>query len=334
MNMSQIAKLSGVSTATVSRTFRSPEKVRPDLRDRILQICEKHNYIYNTAAADLSRQKTDIIGVLIPTSNKSVFGETLMAIQEKAHELHFATIAGNTLYDNAIEKKLLRQFQERRAAGIIFTGFTFGGEKFIRQLMKQNIVCVVIWEILEETNFNYVGFDNRKAAYQATDHLVTLGHRRIGLIVGPHEKVGRVKKRFEGYKEALKDHDIPFDSSIVVATEPDLLEGKQAMRQLLSVHNPPTAIFAASDRLAIGGLAAIKEKGLRVPHDISLVGFDDVEFAPYCDPPLTTVRVPAKEMGTLAVKVLHDAIVNGNERVKQYCLDTDLIIRASTAEPH
>jgi DNA-binding LacI/PurR family transcriptional regulator len=333
MNMSQIAKLAGVSIATVSRTFRSPERVRPAVRDRILRICEKHDYVYNAAAGDLSRQKTNIIGVLIPTANKSVFGDTFMAIQEKSQELHFSTIAGNTLYDRTIEKNLLRQFQERRVAGIIFTGFTIGGERLVRQLMERKIACVVIWEKLEETDINYVGFDNFKAAYQATDHLAKLGHRRIGLIVGPHQKVGRVKKRFDGYKQALNDHGIPFDQTIVVATEPDLLEGRQAMGQILSAKNPPTAVFAASDRLAIGGLATIKERGLRVPQDISLVGFDDVEFAPYCDPPLTTVRVPAKEMGALAVKVLHDLIINGNQNVKQYCLDTDLIIRASTAEP-
>lgn len=333
MNMSQIAKLAGVSIATVSRTFRSPQKVRPEVREQILRICEQHNYVYNAAAGDLSRKKTNIIGVLVPTANKSVFGDTMMAIQDKAHELQFATITGTTRYDKAIEKDLLRQFQERRVAGIIFTGFTIGGEQLIRQLMRSKIACVIIWEKLEEADINYVGFDNFKAAYQATDHLAKLGHRRIGLIVGPYEKVGRVKKRFEGYKQALIDHAIPFDQSIVVSTEPDLLEGKQAMGQILSAPTPPTAVFAASDRLAIGGLAAIKEKGLRVPRDISLVGFDDVEFASYCDPPLTTVRVPAKEMGALAVKVLHELIVDGSAKVKQYCLDTDLIIRGSTAEP-
>jgi DNA-binding LacI/PurR family transcriptional regulator len=332
MRMSEIAELAGVSTATVSRTLRSPEKVRPEVRERILQICEQQNYIYNAAAGDLSRQRTDIIGVLIPTANKSVFGDTVTAIQEKAQELHYFTISGNTLYDSSIEEKLIQQFRERRAAGVIFTGFTFGGERFIRQLMSQNIACVVIWETLTEDDINFVGFNNFKAAYSATEHLLSLGHRRIGLIVGPSEKMGRTRKRLEGYKQALADYDIPFDQSIVVSTEPDFLEGKQAMRQLLTAKDPPSAVFAASDRLAIGGLQGIKEMKLKVPQDISLVGFDDVEFAAYCDPPLTTVRVPAKEIGILAVKVLHDAIVNRNQAIKQYCLDTDLIIRASTAE--
>jgi DNA-binding LacI/PurR family transcriptional regulator len=334
MNMSQIAKLAGVSIATVSRTFRAPEKVRPELRKRVMEICEQYDYVYNAAAGDLSRNRTNIIGVLVPSANKSVFGETIMAIQEGCDEIGFATITGTTLYDESLEKKLLRRFQERRVAGIIFTGFTIGSEDLIYNLVKHDIACVIIWEILNAPDINYVGFDNFKAAYQATDHLARLGHRRIGLIIGPYGKVGRVKKRFEGYKKALADHSIAFDQSIIVSTEPFLHEGKQAMSQILSMQNPPTAVFAASDRLAIGALAAVKEKGLSVPKDISIMGFDDVEFAPYCDPPLSTIRVPAKEIGTMAVKVLNETIAGSDKNIKQYCLDFELIIRGSTAEPN
>ncbi len=135
-----------------------------------------------------------------------------------------------------------------------------------------------------------------------------------------------------GYQKALADHNIPFDPSLVVSSEPDLEEGKQAMHQLLSLAHPPTAVFAASDRLAIGGLAAIKEKGLKVPQDISLVGFDDVEFAAFCDPPLTTVRVPAKKMGELAVNLISESIEKGKYQVKKYCLNTELILRNSCKE--
>ena len=334
MNMSQIAKLAGVSIATVSRTFRYPQKVRPQVRRKILEICEQYDYVYNATAGELARQQSNIIGVLVPSANKSVFGDTLMSIQEKSQEYYYSTYVGTTSYEKSLEDKLLRQFQERRVAGIIFTGFSIGEEKTIRKLIEHNIACVIIWEMTGEADISCVGFDNFKAAYQATEHLTKLGHRRIGLITGPKEKVGRIKRRFEGYKKALADYEIPFDDGIVISTEPFALEGKQAMKQILESENPPTAVFAASDRLAIGGLSAIKEKGLRVPHDISLIGFDDVEFAPYCDPPLTTIRVPAKEIGSLAVKVLHDLINNHGAHVKHYCLDFDLIVRESTAEPN
>lgn len=271
--------------------------------------------------------------MILATANKSVFAETLIAIQEKTQENDFTLIIGNTRYNRALEKELVQNFQERRVAGIIFTGFTFGQEKLIRQLTDQGISCVTTWEKLEDSDLNFVGFDNLKAAYSATDYLIKLGHRCIGLIVGPYKKVGRVKKRLLGYQKALKDNNIDFDPTLVVATEPDLMEGRQAMRQLLALQDRPTAVFAASDRLAIGGLLEIKQAGLTVPQDVSLVGFDDVEFAAYCDPPLTTIRVPAKEMGYLAVRELLNCIKRPAGAARQYCLDTDLIIRDSCARP-
>lgn len=333
ITMKELAELAGVSSATVSRTFQAPNKVRKERREKILNLAEQYGYVYNANAADLSRNISDIIGVLVPTSNKSVFGETLTAIQEQAQNSNYSTIIGSTYYDKTREKQIIRQLQERRVAGIIFTGFTIGQERMISELIDKGIACVVIWEKIEIPNISYVGFDNFKAAYSAVDYLISLRHKRIGLLIGPYEKLGRTQKRFFGYKKALEDHGIEYDSSLVVSSEPDLLEGKQGMSHLLSLENPPTAVFAATDRLAIGGYAAIKEKKLRIPEDISVVGFDDVEFAAFCDPPLTTVRVPAKEMGTIAVKLISSLIETQNTRVKQYCLDSELIIRDSCSEP-
>ncbi|UCE53979.1 MAG: LacI family DNA-binding transcriptional regulator [Desulfobacterales bacterium] len=332
MTMSRIAKIAGVSVATVSRALNYPEKVRPELRNRILEIARQYNYVYHAAAADLKRQKSNAIGVLFPTTIGPLFAETLMAIQEKIQEHHMALIVGNTMYSKAEEARLVKQFQERRVAGIIFTGYGLGQENLIRNLMRQNIFCVVTYENLEDTDINYVGFDNFKAAYDATNYLISLRHKRIGLIIGPYRKMGRLLKRFKGYQQALKDHGIQFDAALVVSTEPGLLEGKQAMRQLLHLPEPPSAVFAVSDHLAIGALSSIKQAGFQVPGDISLIGFDGVELAAYCDPPLTTVRVPARDMGRLATEVLMKSINNGVKRAMQYCLDADLIIRKSCSE--
>jgi len=329
MDMATLAKLAGVSTSTISRAFHAPHKVQHATRERILALAKEHNYVYNAVAGDLSRKVSRLIGVLIPTSNKSVFGDTLLAIQEAAQEYHFATIIGSTFYDKEREKMILQEFQERRVSGIILTGFTIGQEQSVADLIKNEIACVVIWEKLEDQDFSYVGFDNYEAAYSAVDYLLSLRHKRIGLLIGHYDKVGRVKKRFLGYQRALVDYGVAFDPSLVITSDPDFMEGKQAMHQLLSVPDPPTAVFAASDRLAIGGLAAIKEKGLKVPEDISLVGFDDVDFASFCDPPLTTVRVPAQKIGQLAVRTVAEAIEKDQYHIRKYCLDTELIIRNS-----
>jgi len=333
ITMKELARIAGVSSATVSRAFQSPDKVRKERRDKILSLAKEHGYVYNATAADLSRNVSNIIGVSVPTSNKSVFGDTLTAIQEQAQLNHYSTIIGSTYYDEAREKQIVRQFMERRVAGIILTGFAIGQERMVSDLIEDGIACVVIWEKIDNPNISYAGFDNYKAAYSAVDYLISLRHRRIGLLVGPYDKVGRTQKRFLGYKKALEDHGIAFDPSLVVSSEPDLLEGKQGMSILLASDNRPTAVFAASDRLAIGAYSAIKEKKLSTPEDISVVGLDDVEFAAYIDPPLTTVRVPAKEMGTIAAKVIAELIKTKNAQIKQYCLDTELIIRKSCGEP-
>ena len=332
LTMKHIAEMAAVSTTTVSRVFHSPQLVRSETRDRVLRISKKNKYIYNATAGDLSRKSSKVLGVLIPTAKNSIFGNSITAIQEAAQENGFSIMLGNTHYDSGIEKNLLQRFQERQIAGLILTGFNLGQEPFIKELVEMGIPCVVIWEKLDNNMISYVGFDNFKATFTMTEYLIGLKHKRIGLLIGPFTKMGRVTKRLEGYMSALEKNGIPFDPSLVIEREPTLIDGKEAMGVLLSLPEPPTAVFAASDWLAIGGLAAIKERGLHVPEDISLAGFDDIDVAAYCDPPLTTMRVPAYEMGQQAMSVLLEMINNNGTAIRQYCLETDLIIRKSCSE--
>ena len=332
ITMQEIARLAGVSLATVSRSLKNPNLVTPKTRLQVLRMMEENNYVYNAAAGDLSRRKSSVIGVTIPTTRNPIFASSTLAIQELAQEKGFSIILGNTKYDNAIEQQILQNFQERRVAGVILTGFTLHQEAFIKNLIRAGIPCLVIWEKLNGTPLSSVGFDNFKAAYGMTEYLISLRHRRIGLIIGPFSKVGRVKKRFDGYRSALEDHNIDYDSDLVIENEPVLYDGKEAMTRLMSLPHRPTAIFAASDMLAIGALSAAWELGLKVPQDVSIAGFDDIDFAAFCYPPLTTVRVPSYEIGRLAAKYLIEAIEQGSMRARHYCLETDLIIRSSCCE--
>ncbi|MCK4795256.1 MAG: LacI family DNA-binding transcriptional regulator [Desulfobacteraceae bacterium] len=333
IKMKDIAELAGVSATTVSRVFNSPDLVRPGTRDRILQVCKQNHYVYNATAGDLSRKNSTVVGMIVPTTKNPVFGDCIQGVQEKAQELGYSIMMGHSNYDNRAERNLLQRFQERQVAGLILAGFTFGQEKFIRNLMESGIPCIVTSERLDDSSLSYVGYDNLKAAYAVTEYLIGLKHRRIGMIVGPCSKMSRVKKRLEGYKRALKKHGIPYDASLVIEREPTLIDGKEAMGVLLSLPQRPTAVFAASDWLGIGGLSAIKERGLQVPEDVSLAGFDDIDIAAYCDPPLTTIRVPGYEMGRIAMRALSEMIKNGESEVRQYCLETHLVVRESCAEP-
>ncbi len=332
ITMAGISKMAGVSLATVSRSIHSPHLVRKETRERISHVMEKVNYVYHATAGDLSRMRSSIIGVIIPTAKSLVFSSTLQAIQEAAQKNNFSLIAGSSQYDIGTELKLLQQFKERRLAGIILTGFVFGQKDLIKELVKGGMPCVVIWDKLDDSDLSYVGFDNFKATYMITEYLISLRHRRIGLIVGPYTKVERVKRRLEGFKAALKDHGIGYEPSLVIEKEPTLVDGKEAMRRMLSLPDRPTAVLAASDTLAVGALAAARDMQVRIPEEISLAGFDDIEVAAYCNPPLTTVRVPAYEIGQIACKILMDMISNNSRQVQQYCLDTSIIIRGSCRE--
>jgi DNA-binding LacI/PurR family transcriptional regulator len=331
VTMQAIAKAAGVSIATVSRAIHSPHLLHPDTRNRILRVMADNHYVYNAAAADL-RKKSSVIGVIIPTAKSSIFGASTLGIQEKAQENGFSIIIGNTRYDDETERRLLMQFEERRVAGVILTGFVTGHQAIVRDLIQRGIPCVLIWETLEDDLISFVGFDNFRASFAMTEYLIGLHHRRIGLIIGPYSKVGRVRKRLEGHRAALERHGIAFDPSLVVEKEPTLIDGREGMQRLLSLPEKPTAVFAASDVLAIGAIAAARERGIRVPDDVSVAGFDDIDFAAFSHPSLTTIRVPAYEIGRLAVKVLLELMNNDPTHSRQYCLDTDLIIRASCRE--
>jgi DNA-binding LacI/PurR family transcriptional regulator len=329
ITMEEISKMAGVSLATVSRTIHSPHLVRKETRERINHVMEKVNYVYHATAGDLSRKRSSIIGVIIPTAKSLVFSTTLFAIQETAQQNNYSLITGSSKYDIETELKLLQQFKERRLAGIILTGFVIGQKDLVKELVKGGMPCVVIWDKLDDSDLSYVGFDNFKATYAITEYLISLRHKRIGLIVGPYTKVERVKKRLAGFKAALKDYGITYDPSLVIEKEPTLIDGKEAMSRLLSLSVRPTAVLAASDTLAVGALSAARDMGLRIPKDISLAGFDDIDVAGYCNPPLTTVRVPAYQIGQIAFKILIDMVNARSSQVQQYCLDTSLIIRES-----
>jgi DNA-binding LacI/PurR family transcriptional regulator len=327
--MEEIAIKAGVSLATVSRTIHSPHLVKEETRKHIQRVMSEQRYVYNVTARDFSKKRSSVIGVIIPTTKGSIFSNSTQIIQEKAQEKGFSLIIANTGYDGGLESRLLRRFQERRLAGIILTGFAIGQENAVMEVTQSGIPCVVIWEALDTSSLSFVGFNNFTAAYSMTEYLIQLKHQRIGLILGPYSKVRRAKRRLEGYRAALRDNDLKFDPRLVIEKQPTLHEGKEGMEKLLSMPKPPTAVFAASDMLAVGALAAAREKRLRVPEDVSIAGFDDIDFAAFCNPPLTTVRVPASKMGEMAVEMLMGMIEGKSREGRQITLDTQIIVRES-----
>lgn len=330
--MQDVARVAGISKATVSRAIHAPHLVRPETRERIMKVIEKNGYVYDAVAGDLSRKQTSVLGLVIPTIRSSIFAMSTIGIQEAAQAEGFAVLIANSGYDPAAEAAMIRLLQQRRVAGVILTGLEAEVRPVLQEVTDRGVPCVVTWQNTSEENISSVGFDNFKAAYQATDYLLSLKHRRIGLICGPKKQVTRVQQRHDGYRAALESRGLSYDPLLVVEREYSLMEGKEAMRRLYTLPERPTAVFAASDVLAMGALAGARELGVRVPEDVSVVGYDDIDFAAYCNPPLTTVRVPAHEMGRLAVKVLVSLIRGSATSPQRYLLDTDLIVRGSCRE--
>jgi len=330
MNMREVAQRANVSVATVSRALRSPEQVSPGTVARVRRAAEELGYVYNATASDILRGRSTVVGLIVPTSSSTLFGETIHGVQDVTAEHGFSVIQGASRYDDDREERLIASLLERRVHALILTGVTLRNEARVRRLAQDHGArIVVVWEKPKpDPGVSYVGFDNRSAAERMTNHLIGLGHRRIGMIVGPYTRSARVMHRLEGYRDALEKAGIAFDPDLVVERRPDLLEGREAMDSLMGQENPPTAVFAASDLLAIGALKAARLRALSVPGDVSIAGFDDMNFSAYQDPPITTMRVDAYRIGQLAAQIAVEPI---GAPVRNYCLDCDLVIRGSTA---
>lgn len=329
LNMREVAGKANVSVATVSRALRSPEVVSAATMDRVNQAVAELGYVYNATASDVLKGRSTVIGLLVPSASNALFGETLHGIQDVTMGAGYSVIQGATHYNPRNESAMIDGLLQRRVHALILTGMTYDNESRVERLADSGrLRVVVVWEAPKrERNISYVGFDNRQGAERMTEHLIDLGHRRIGLIVGPFSRIARAQHRLEGYRAALDRAGIAFDPDLVVERAPGLLEGREAMEMLMRRKDRPTAVFAASDVLAIGALRGARSLHLSVPEDVSVAGFDDMEVAAYQNPPLTTMRVDAYKIGQIAAQI---AMEPAGNPTRHYCLDCDLIVRDST----
>lgn len=327
LNMKTIANLAGVSVATVSRVFRDPTKVSASTRELVLETARSHNYTYNAAAGDISSCQSRVVGVLVPITSNALFATSITAIQDELSRHGYSTIQGSTNYNIDKERLLLNRFIERRVAGIIMAGFNFGQEEYLKKIANEhNIPIVVMWEKPKHDFLSYVGINNFESALKAVTYLTGMGHKKIGLIVGPYDDINRIKQRYLGYKKALEDAKIELDPNLIIKRLPTYLDGQSAMNVLLDRPDPPTAVFAASDVLAIGAMAAIQQRGMSIPGDISIMGFDNAPVSGFMNPPLSTIGIDAYQIGNMSAKIV---LEHRGKAPVHYCINTDLLIRKS-----
>ncbi len=326
-----VAKLAGVSTATVSRVINSPEAVRDRTREKILRAMKTCNYKYNALARGFATKQSNTIGLIIPTISNPVFADSTKGVQDCADKKKVQVILGNSYYQYDQEEKLINTLREKQVDGLIITTTNLKGD-VLKTLLAENFPFVLLFSTIKGGPMSAVGVDNYRGGYGATEHLVTLGHRRIGMVAGSFAITDRSYHRWHGYRMCLRDHGITYDKQLLVQTDYSLESGRDAVKKLLALKNQPTAIFCSNDYAALGAMKGARELGLNLPGDLSIVGFDDMQTASYVIPALTTIRQPAYEIGEIATELLFQRMDTLQKPV-QRMLKSSLIVRDSTTVP-
>ena len=328
-----VARLAGVSRATVSYVINNRTdgnvRISEETRRRVLDAVEELGYQPNRLARSLRRGHTHIIGMIVPDSTNPFFAEVARGVEDTSFEQGYSVILCNS--DGNLDKEVFytNVLAERRVDGILFVAAGISTEQ-IRDLQARRMPVVVVDREIPDVAVDSVLTDNARGGELATRYLMDLGHRCIGCIAGPSD-VTPSAERVTGYRQALDESGIPVDEALIVKGDFQYESGYQAAHQLLAVDDPPTAIFACNDLMAVGAISAAVEVGRRVPADLSVIGFDDVGLASFANPPLTTVVQPKYEMGVIAATMLLERMHEPEIPPRRRMLDTSLLVRRSTA---
>lgn len=324
-----IAKLAGVSTATVSKVFNHSGRISVKTKERIMEISNQLNYQPSMVASALTGKKTFTIGLLIPDLVNPFFAELSRNIEDRAHELGFNLVICNTDNDMNKEIKYIQLLRQKSVDGIVVaTGVS--NDELLKELVNQRVPIALVARDMSMLAVSAVLVDDFAGGYNAASYLVRLGHKRIATIA-ESLNVTSSKDRVRGYRHALTEAGLLYDEKLVQISDFSVEGGKKTAGILLDQAKRPTAIFACNDLLAIGAIQAAKERKIRVPEQLSIVGFDNTILATITDPPLTTIAQPIQAMGQQVIDLITQEI-NSKKTVKQrIVLLPELTIRESAA---
>ena len=332
LTMRQIAELAGVSIATVSRVLNRRGDVSDETRDFVSQVIRENGYTANRNARGLSAGRTGLVGILVPLVYPAYFSAILAGAAEALSAENLQIVLSPTGHEHDREVSVLDRLHGLTDGALIILREESSEE--LERLLDGGYRFVVLDPLMPlDERIPSVSAAHTSGADQAMRHLLELGHRRIAQITGPRGWVATEDRR-RGYRAALAAAGILPDPALEVEAEPEIPTGRVAADYLLDLPEPPTAIFAFNDNIAIGAIQAARARGLRVPEDLSIVGFDDVEHATIVTPALTTVRQPLAEMGRTAVSLLMRLLLE-RQRVEALHVElaTRLVVRDSTAPP-
>jgi LacI family transcriptional regulator len=320
-----VAEKAGVSIATVSRVVNNSPKVHPKTRAKVLQVIEELDYHPNLSAQGLALNITEIIALIFPDISGPFYSEVIRGVEKEASQHDYNLLIYGT-HGKESNARFLRRLPGRVDGMILMTRSV--DDQYIYDLSRKHIPFVLLDRETESVDTDCILSNNVEAAVQATDHLIQHQLRRIAFISGPDGSPDS-NARFSGYQQALRKSELPITPSMIEHGDFRQPSGYQAMSRLLDQPDPPDAVFAANDEMAIGAIEAIRNRGLNVPDDLAVIGFDDIQMASYIQPSLTTVRQPMRQFGTLAVQQLLRRIHDPSIEAETIVLPTQLVIRHS-----
>ncbi|OMF38846.1 LacI family transcriptional regulator [Paenibacillus sp. FSL H8-0548] len=329
-----IAREADVSVSTVSRVLNGTAPVKVSTRERIMQVIEKHQFQPNALARSLTKKETGTIAMILPDITNPFFPEVFWGAENKAREKGYTFFLCNTAGDYSRESEYLSILREKRVEGIIFLGGRINLTNCPAELQKEvvevdnHIPIVLVNGNLPKSGLHRIYTDEAEGAAIATQHLIDLGHRDIAFI-GGLEFMSTTSQKVKAVRKKLTEYQLSLRKEWLLYGEFSVRAGRDLMSKLLEGEQRPSAVLCVNDFTAIGAIKAALEHGLRIPQDISIVGFDDSPLSTAVIPELTTVTQNTNDLGSLAVETIHQ-IVNGNKTKRNMVLQPELVIRQST----
>ena len=333
VTMRQIAERARVSIGTVSHVINETAAVKPKLRDRVLEAIRSLGYQPSALARGLRRNQTNMLGMVIPDITNPFFPGVVRGVEDIAYKRSFRVILCNADNDPAKEASYVRELQSYHIAGLlIIPAAGADSANHLRAYTSASVPVVCIDRVPEGWKGDAVLVANEEGSYQATRHLIQMGHKRLAVITGPL-KLHNAAERLKGFTRALREAGLTVDREFVQEAGFDSPSGHQSTLRLLRMLPRPTAIFACNDLMAFGALQAVRELGLRCPEDVSIAGFDSLEFANLTDPCLTSVYQPGYQVGATAARLLLERIDGLRSAPRKVLLPTELKRRNSVGPP-
>lgn len=323
--LQDVARKAGVSTATVSRCLNFPDQVAGRTQEKVNNAVRELGYSPDFGAKAMAARRTNTIGAIIPTMANALFARGLQAFQEELQLHGFTTLVASTSYSSETEEQQIRSLVARGADGLLLIGHERDPEIY-RFLETQGVPVLISWVYDTAATRPSVGFDNAAAMKEMANEVISLGHRQIALISAELEFNDRATARLHGIQDAMSEAGLDASNLQVVETYYGIDEGAVAFDELMKTAKPPTAVLCGNDVLAVGALRRARELDIKVPEQVSIIGFDDLDLARATFPALTTVLVPHREMGKQAAIALASK-VKDDAPIQSYELKTKLVFR-------